>query len=130
MGKTDLVQINLKLTPELLTKIDAAVARAGNTNRSDWLRAGITSLCERRLPAAPSVGSTVDQGARDALLALKDRIDKLEGDSETNHQKLMMLVADLTDQLSVVMQTQKEAINTAVAVNDDFSDAFLKGSTH
>ena len=107
MAKTDFVQINLKLTPELLEKIDAAVTRAGNTNRSDWLRATITTACEGRLPSLPaSGGSGIDQEARDAMTKLavrmkemQDAIEKMNfvrDDLEKKEARLAALEAERT----------------------------------
>ena len=121
MATTNYVQINLKLTPELLESIDAAVARAGNSNRSDWLRATITSACEGRMPSLPAGGGSKDLEARSALVALKDRIDDLEGDAEMNYRKLMMLTSDLTDQVTEIKQTHKEVTDKKAAAFDKWS---------
>ena len=87
MARSDFTQINLKLNPELLSKIDSAVATSGNVNRSDWLRATITAACEGR----NSQGVTpIDQPARDALVVLRYRLDVLE-------EKYSATDAELTD---------------------------------
>ena len=94
MAKTDFVQINLKLTPELLEKIDAAVARSGNTNRSDWLRATITTACEGRLPSLPaSGGSGIDQEARDAMTRLAAKVNLMQAAFEKREARIAALEA-------------------------------------
>lgn len=89
---TEWEQINLKLTKELLEKIDAAVARAGNTNRSDWLRATITTACEGRLPSLPaSGGSGIDQEARDVMKRLAAKVNLVSAALEKAQARIAAL---------------------------------------
>lgn len=119
---TEWEQINLKLTKELLEKIDAAVARAGNTNRSDWLRATITTACEGRLPSLPaSGGSSADQPARDALVALKERIDELETRLENKIANAIGTAKAAHEIATDAHTAQREAKSN---IDDVFSQAF------
>ena len=120
----EIFQVNVKFHKDLFHQVEAA-AKASGQDRSNWIRsilaAAINSSVKPSVPSAsPSNSPSIDKGARDALLALKDRIDTLEGDSQINYEKLMLLIANLEEQLTEIKQAPKPA------VNDNFSDAFLK----
>ena len=119
----EIYQVNVKFQKDLFHQVEAA-AKASGQDRSNWIRSILAAAINgKKLPiysASPSSGPVIDEGARDALLALKDRIDTLEGDSQINYEKLMLLIANLEEQLTEIKQAPKPA------VNDNFSDAFLK----
>lgn len=102
-------QINYRLTDELMAALDAESERR-NISRNQV----ITEACEQFLAgptAAPAVigGSSVDQGARDALQALLLRVEAME------------------NELQEIRDRQTEAIETAKEVHSDFASRFTRG---
>ena len=117
----DMFQVNIKFKKDLFYQVEAA-AKASGQDRSNWIRSVLSAFINGKKPsvpsASPSSGPAIDQGARDALLALKDRIDNLQLDLETNYGELKNLYADLEEELTLIKQAPKPA------VKDNFSDAF------
>lgn len=105
-------QINLRVTNELMAALDAESER-----RSIPRNQVITEACERLLAgpvAAPAVvgGTSVDQGARDALTALLARVQKAEQE-----------IAMLTNKLQ---QIEERPEPEPEPVDDGFADQFLR----
>ena len=140
------VQIGLRLYPAQLEALDTYCTERG-LDRTSAVRMAITRLLEGTpaaiAPVATSGGSGVDQPARDALVALKDRIDELEirlenkvanaiGTAKAAHEiatDAHMAQKEATDKKAATFdkwsQRLKEADQRNVQV-DNFNETFLK----
>ena len=124
MPQKDLVQIGLRLDAAVLEKLDKHAASLG-MDRTSVIRLSIVRFMEGSEPALASPGASgVDQPARDALVALKDRIDELEIRLEN---KIAITENTLQTQHGILAElhlAQTEAAKTKNNIDDVFSQAF------
>ena len=140
------IQIGLRLYPTQLEALDAYCKEKG-LDRTSAVRVAINQMLDgsgpSAAPVATSGGSGVDQPARDALVALKDRIDELEirlenkvanaiGTAKAAHEiatDAHMAQKEATDKKAATFdkwsQRLKEADQRNVQV-DNFNETFLK----
>lgn len=107
-------QIGLRLEENQLARLDAYCTQKG-MDRTSVVRLAINQLIDGSQPA-PVASSTavVDQPARDALVALRNRVEAIE-------DQLPQIVAEARH---VAMMERTQAIETAKAANDDFASSF------
>ncbi|MDC0260993.1 hypothetical protein OAK65_02635 [Synechococcus sp. AH-551-N17] len=121
------VQIGLRLYPAQLEALDIYCKERG-LDRTSAVRMAITQLMEGKAPSAAPVatsgGSGVDQPARDALVALKERIDELETRLENKIANAIGTAKAAHEIATDAHTAQTEAANTKSNIDDVFSQAF------
>ena len=124
MPQKDLVQIGLRLDAAVLEKLDKHAASLG-MDRTSVIRLSIVRFMEGSEPALVSPGASgVDQPARDALVALKDRIDELEIRLENKIANAIGTAKAAHEIATDAHTAQTEAAKTKSNIDDVFSQAF------
>lgn len=121
MARPSTTPVGLRLPPALLERINVRAAEMG-TNRSALIVLALNQFLDGAPTAAPApvaVPSTsaVDQPARDALVALKDRVEALE-----------QWVRDAEAGRAEMERLKEEALaQQAATLKDDFAAQFARG---
>jgi len=122
MARPSTIPVGLRLPPALLDRLNERAAEMG-TNRSALIVVACNEYLNGSTAVAPSPvsapsTSVVDQPARDALVALKARVEALEKATAEVQAKAVMIEQ---------MRQEQEALAQQAEAKDDFADQFARG---
>lgn len=123
MARPSTIAVGLRLPVDVLEKANQAAASMG-LNRSALIVLAINKLCDGDTPATPPAApvsapstSAVDEPARTALMALKDRVEVVE-----------QWIRDAEAGRAEMERRKEEALaQQAATPRDDFAAMFSRG---